>query len=89
MVGTAMKRPPIYEVEWVDSMGYTGWENRERRQANLDEPRVMVHWTIGYLFKRTRAYVAVAQSVQEQGEQVGDVMQIPRGAVLSMKLVRD
>lgn len=82
-----MKRPAVVEVEWIDSMGHSGWGRREARIEDLDRIDEMDHVSVGYLLKRNKQYVAVALSVGRIGN-VGDTIQIPRVAIRRVTVLR-
>ena len=82
-----IKRPPVVEVEWVDSMGYGGWADREQRIKDMDKVEDLDHITVGYLLKQTRTYVAVTQSFGRTGS-TDHSMQIPRCAVKRVTTLR-
>jgi hypothetical protein len=89
---TSVKRPPVVEVEWVDSMKLPGnWITRERALEDLHDTDKMDHVTCGYLLEKTREYVAVAESLggPSTGDAVTGVLQIPRGCVRNITVLRE
>ena len=82
-----VKRPPLVEVEWVDSMGYSGWSPRDARIVDMEKVEDLDHITSGYLLKRSSKYIAVAQSVGRLGS-VDNCIQIPRCAVRKVTVIR-
>lgn len=87
MTATPFKRPPLVELEWLDSIAYPGWRDGNDAAARMDCVDDMRHYTCGYLVKRTREYVAVALSVGWTGN-VGDAIQIPRPTITRYTVLR-
>lgn len=87
MTRVPFKRPPLVEVEWVDSMGYPGWRDGNDAVARMDCVDDMRHYTCGYLVKQTSEYVGVALSVGWTGT-VGDAVQIPTLSITRYEVVR-
>ena len=79
---------PIVEVEWVDSMGHRGWQPREEAATDLEDPDILRHRTTGYLFRKTKKYLAINQSYGIGGSGMVDaVLQIPRSAVVIVRVL--
>ncbi len=77
---SSQKLPQIVEIEWVDSVGTSGWQGVEGRVAatlTID----MDHRTAGYLLKSDPAFVVIAQSVGDHNPTCADTIQIPRRAI--------
>jgi hypothetical protein len=74
----------IVRVEWVDSVGAAGWVDTSEalRDAETDDLR---HISVGFLIDDGDRYVLLALSSKPDGTKVGDVMQIPRVAVLAIE----
>ncbi len=73
-----MKRGRVYVVEWEDSaIPPDPWMDHD------DDVRPVVATTVGYLVRRSKKHVLMANSLT--GRQMGGVMSIPRSAVRSMK----
>jgi hypothetical protein len=81
------KRPEVVEVEWVDTMGYSGWNDRRERLRVLDSVEEMDHISTGYVLKRAPKYIALTQSIGRAGS-IGDTIQIPRSAVRRVTVLR-
>ena len=69
------------EVTWHDSSGKTGWA---RPNVGYPEKTPLTCQTIGYLLRRNKSIVSLAQSIDEQGK-VNDVMTIPRQCVIRVR----
>jgi hypothetical protein len=73
---------PIVEVEWVDSSGYSGWQDAEDAQKNIQtECR-----SSGYLLRKDKKSVSLVQNVSDIGH-VDMVMAIPRVAIKSIRIL--
>lgn len=76
------------EVDWLDSQGEMRWQSLSdaMRTAEADD---LVHHSVGYLLDDHERYVLLAASYREarleEPEMVGDVIQIPRAAVVAMR----
>jgi len=82
-----LSRPAVLEVEWLDTMGYSGWAQREERLRSMDKTEEMDHVSTGYLLKRTAQYIALTQSFSRTGN-VGDSIQIPRRAIKRVTVLK-
>jgi hypothetical protein len=72
------------EVEWLDSIGQGRWRDRDEvLRAAEDEP--LLHHSCGYLIAENDRYVLLALNLHGSGDIVGDTIQIPRVAVLSVE----
>ena len=87
-----MSVPQIVEVEWLDSQGEMRWQSLKdaKTTAEADD---LVHRSVGFLLDDHERYVLLAASHREERleepQMVGDVIQIPRVAVVAMRpLVR-
>lgn len=87
MTRVPFKRPPLVEVEWLDSMAFPGWTDGNDQVLRMGDVDALRHYTCGYLLKRTAEYVGVALSVGWTGT-VGDVIQIPRQVIRRVTVVR-
>lgn len=73
-----MKKYPMVEVEWVDSVRTGGWrtvEDYERAAGSA------VCRSIGYTFKSNRKDIVLVQSLDPGNGNVTDSISIPRSAV--------
>lgn len=84
---TGWKRPPVVEVQWLDSMGYPGWRKREELETSCERTDDLDHITSGYLVVNRRDYVTVALSLGRGGS-AGDAIQIPRKAIKAITTLR-
>lgn len=74
---TDFKSPPIYWIEWVDSMATNGWHSFSTADKEL------LCRTVGFLVDETDDAFAVAGSVSQTGS-VLDQITIPRVAIVKM-----
>lgn len=81
----------LVEVEWIDSMGESGWQPAEdaRRQATEDAMR---HRSVGYVLADKDHSLLIAQSCGDSGDDdtrlVGHTLQIPRSAIAHVRGLR-
>ena len=76
-------------IDWIDSNSFAGWQSIERWRERVVHDR-MICQTVGYLILDAPTFIAVAQSCGEPTgpeRNFGDVMQIPRVAVVQMTFV--
>lgn len=73
---------PVY-VEWVDSMGTAGWNQRSVMNG---KPSDITCVTIGHLIKRDKDRITVCENVNAY--QYGEIMEIPMSAVTKIKKLR-
>ncbi len=88
---SSVKRPAIVEVEWLDSVGgLDTWATWTSRIEDLHQVAVMDHASCGYLIEKTEEYIAVALSLgsPQCGDSIGDIIQIPIGAVRKITQLR-
>lgn len=84
-----MRDGDVVHVVWVDAARLSGW----RDAADVGEAEGTVCETIGFLVKQSREAVVVAMTRgchdvnQFAGDELGDVMFIPRGMVVRMTAV--
>jgi hypothetical protein len=78
---------PFVEVTWVDShsSASSAWRSLKEAEEYHCEPCVCS--TVGFLFKRDRRGLTLAQSVNEQG-QVGALWHVPAGMVRRVRRLR-
>lgn len=74
-----MKIKPV-RVEWVDSMGSSGW-------CNLREPSNLTCTTIGHLVSKTVDRVTLALNSNAHGL-YGDHIEIPMCAVRRIRILK-
>jgi hypothetical protein len=79
--------PPIVEVEWLDSQGEMRWQSLKDAMSTAAADD-LVHRSVGYLIDDHERYVLLAASHREERLEeppmVGDVIQIPRVAVVAV-----
>lgn len=74
-----MRTREIVEVTWHDTTHWKGW-----RRADEGEPSTSECRSVGYVVRRNRAIVALAQSWSEENN-IADVLVIPRPMVRSIR----
>lgn len=73
---------PLVWVEWEDAQGDTGWEEVP------DEVEPCIAITAGFLIKETENYLIVASSIDTDNDHNNNRIQIPRGMVRKIYLIR-
>ena len=75
-----MKKYRAYRVDWVDTMHRSGWNNEE------DNMSPILNTSMGYIVKRTRDYIALAQTIghDKEASAFSSVTSIPRGCIKKM-----
>lgn len=81
---------PIVEVYWEDCMGGGRWRDPGECIKEWDTPHSMLHSSCGYLVKKTKNYVgiAISRSLTPDNANVSDTLQIPKGCVRSIEVIR-
>lgn len=77
---------PIVNVTWMDASSHSGWMPLEvvDKEATLFECH-----SVGYLLKRTKDRVIVAQNLSERSVgKASDIMVIPSNWVTGIKVLR-
>lgn len=74
------------EVTWRDSINQGGWDSAAAVRKHGITPTTCV--TTGYLLEKDRERVVLAQSLSEQTNEVGNLVAIPRFAVMSIRRLR-
>lgn len=72
-----MKRCPMVEVEWIDSVASGGWRKIEDYETR--EPTNCV--SVGYLVSKTRERIVLLQNLNPENGDASDSMTIPRACV--------
>ena len=73
------------EVEWVDSVNAGGWHVPHETLAFSEDPGPIVS-TLGYVEKRTKKYLILAQSVH--GTNRANLVAIPHSAVQRVRTLK-
>ncbi len=86
----AKRKYEIVEVEWVDSMGFDGWQPEDTILDSVTKANGMTQYTCGYLLKRNREYVVIIGSHgdTDASHNVNSALQIPRRAVRKLSILR-
>ena len=71
----------MVHVDWIDSHGANGWGQK------VDEDFDLSCQTVGFLLKKSKDRISIAQSTSNQGS-IADVIQIPMIAVKKIKYLR-
>lgn len=73
------------EIAWVDSMTEPyPWVDREEALRDAAKPGTLFTSSLGFLVTEEEGYVILAQSVAQNGDLLGHVIQIPKVAVVSI-----
>lgn len=80
------KKIKVYpcEVEWVDATGHSGWQSVD--EALERKPVTM--YTLGYVIEKTNKFLKLVRSVEDKGDDVGDVFTIPNDWVRKIKRLK-
>ena len=78
-----MRKYPILFVEWIDAHSEYGWHEFSHVQSEPDPQR-----SVGFLIRESENTISIAQSHQEEGSLVADVLTIPRSYITSIKKLR-
>ena len=79
-----MDSPKVVEVRWLDSGAIGMWSAKER----YNSLRSLECLTVGYLFKDLKDRLIIHQSYELDEGDVMHTLQIPKVAVISMKVLR-
>jgi len=82
--GRRSKKAYKVEISWVDATGHTGWQSVDEA---MDRRLVLMH-TLGYLIDSNDKFVKMVRSVEDGGNDVGDVFTIPRDWVQRIKRLK-
>lgn len=77
-------KPPIVEVEWLDSVVSVGWRQRGERLQETEAAN-MRHASAGYLLRSSKTDVVITHSRGVSLDNVAETIQIPRRAVVSIR----
>lgn len=77
------------EVQWVDTLGSSGWEKVEQKLADM-VPSALVHRSLGWVLRDDEAGLVIASSLNESEsgpwkDNVADATFIPRQAVVKIE----
>ena len=79
-----MKKYQIIEIEWFDSLHFSGWINEEK--VSLSTLEEITHKSIGYFLKENKISILIIQSHQTtESPEVDAIMEIPKIAILKIK----
>ena len=71
----------IVEITWEDSVAWPGWQHQSDAEKWIDHPGHMQR-SAGYLFSEDKRSVTLVQSEQVDGPRIGELLQIPKAAIL-------
>ena len=74
------------KVEWIDSC--TSNQNWFLLSDELDEDVIRIT-TYGFLIQETEEFLTIAQNYGENPEQVCNLVTIPKGCILSQKVIEE
>lgn len=69
----------IFEVVWSDPATHRGWVSKERDFSPLKNK------SVGYLIEKKKDHLAFAQSISGNTCDLGEVLSIPKKAIISLK----
>lgn len=70
------------EVTWMDSSGYGAWD---KRRSAINNRKISEVKTLGYILKRNKREILVAQSIDLTIDSVDHTIIIPMGCVKEIK----
>lgn len=83
------EKPPMVEVEWLDSSSWGGWHDLEDLHASLDKGHTNIHCrNVGYLFREEDGFVALVSAYNHEGNQAETMFIIPRAVIQSITVLR-
>ena len=77
-----MRQGDKYEIEWVDCVAYHGWYSVEDVESMISDYKVA---TTGYFVKATKLFTVIAQSINMQSGEYGNLKYIPRDSIIKVK----
>jgi len=78
------KKNRLVEVEWEDSCAYRGWQITEQTEISMPSQCR----SIGYLMVKDDDRIVIAQSLDDDGMSVADVIVIPKSAVKRLRNIK-
>jgi len=78
----------IVEVVWLDSVGEHQWLDLDDARQSAADDDAMQHRSVGWLLDDRPDYLLLALSRSESWSQVDLTLQIPRGSVQRVKVLR-
>lgn len=76
---------PLVLITWTDAVGADGWITPEE----LDDITLTVHNTAGFLFKETEDSITVVMSYNDDMDNLGAYVVIPKVNIQVMELFGD
>lgn len=73
---------PLAVVEWEDAAHEFGWQ-----EGVIPEPKTVIVRSVGYVIKRTKKHILLAQSIAEDNH--AQTLQIPKGMVIKVKNIKE
>ena len=74
----------VVEVSWNDATGHSGWQTVDEA---MERKPVLMH-TVGYLIERNDKFLKMVRSVDNDGDDVGDVFTIPNDWVRRVRRLK-
>lgn len=72
----------VVMVEWDDACMSGHWID-----GKPSKPKAEIVWSVGYLARKTKRHIVLVQSMSEDVH--GNALQIPRGMILSMRVLEN
>ncbi len=79
------KRPRFVEVRWHDAISLATWTSTKDLPSEAKTPECISR---GWLMVDDKRQVTLAATISENGDDVGEVVSIPRGMVVSMRTLK-
>lgn len=76
----AVDKPPIVEITWTDSTTHGGWMDLDEANDSM----AMMCTTVGYIVKKSRKQVTLAQSISANG-QMGEILCVPTSVIQELR----
>lgn len=80
-----MSKSGAVEVDWIDSVNAGGWHVPHETDEFCRDPGPILH-TLGYIEKRTKKYLVLAQSVH--GSNRANLVAIPHSAIVKVRKLK-
>lgn len=81
-------RHAIYEINWVDTYGYSGWHTEEEIDKKTDNCKNLL---VGYFVKETKDYIILVMGREAKNEDFvpyNNPKWIPKGFIKSIKRLK-
>lgn len=76
----------VVEVEWVDSNGYTHWQQKDEMAKWAGDGSIMTCRSVGYLLSKSKENIVLVQS--ESPSSYGDGIMIPKVSITKITYLK-